>query len=155
VKFNRSVEMTPRKGTKMDMQSIYPATKTVPFLGGTVEVSGLSLRAAAHLTIEFPVLLALASGTADIASLVVVGPDAALAILAQGLRHGPDKDLLKAFDEAPAGQQIDLLSVIVDLTFKGERAGPFLEGIAARAAAPSSVPPAATSAKTSPASSDT
>jgi hypothetical protein len=139
----------------MDMQSIYPATKTVPFLGTTVEVSGLSLRAATHLIIEFPVLLALASGQADISSLIVAGADAALSIAAQGIT-GPDnnKALLKAFDEAPAGQQIDLLSVIVDLTFRGERAVPFLAGLAARAAPPSSAPPAATSAKTSPMSSD-
>jgi hypothetical protein len=62
----------------MDLQSIYPATRTVPFLNGTVDVIGLSLRAATQLTIEFPILVALASGTADLAGLIVSGPDAAL-----------------------------------------------------------------------------
>jgi hypothetical protein len=134
----------------MDLQSIYPATKTVPFLGGKVYVKGLTLRAAAQLTIEFPVLLALASGKADLAGLVVSGPDAALAIVAQGLQGASDnKALLEAFDRAAFGEQIDLLGEIIDLTFKGERAGPFLESLAARASPPRSAP-AADSAKTSP-----
>lgn len=138
----------------MDLQSIAQTTKAVPFCGGTVDVMGLSLRAATHLIIEFPALLALASGQADIASLIVSGPDAALAILAQGTKPGDNRTLFEAFDRASIGEQIDLLSVIVDLTFRGERAGPFLASLAARN--PSRPAPAAeTSAKTSPTSSDT
>lgn len=115
----------------MDLQSIAATTKAVPFLNGTVEVTGLSLRKATHLIIEFPELLALASGRADLASLIVSAPNAALAILSQGIKPGDNKAVLEAFDEAPAGAQIDLLSAIIDLTFKGQRAAPFLASLAA------------------------
>jgi len=117
---------------KMDLQSIAPATKTVPFLGGTVEVSGLSLRAATHLIVEFPVLLALASGTADLAGLIVVGPDAGLALFAQGIKQSDNRALLEAFDRASFGEQIDILASIIDLTFRGQRARPFLESMVGR-----------------------
>jgi hypothetical protein len=132
----------------MDLQSIFPTRKAVPFLNGTVEVSGLSLRKATHLIIEYPELLALANGQADLASLIVSAPNAALAILAQGITPGDNKALLEAFDEAPVGAQIDLLSAIIDLTFAGQRAAPFLASLAARVPPSQSLPE--TSAPTSP-----
>lgn len=136
----------------MDLQSIFPTRKTVPFSNGTVEVMGLSLRKATQLSIEYPDLLALANGKANLAGLIVSAPNAALAIFAQGIAPGPDNvALLEAFDEAPMGQQIELLSVIIDLTFAGERARPFLASLAGRLPDQDG----GTSQPTSPPSSDT
>jgi hypothetical protein len=128
----------------MNLQSISPATKAVPFCGGTVDVIGLSLRKLTQLIVKYPELLSLASGQADIASLVLSAPEATLSMVALSTPHlsEPDSErLLRAFDETAAGQQIDLLSAIVDLTFAGQRAGPFLASLALQLATPKSAAP--------------
>lgn len=125
----------------MDLTSIAPARKTVALGSAAAMVTGLSLRKLTRLIGEHPALLGFAgSGDIDIASLVVSGPDMALAIFAEGL-IGPAKPRglwrssldgsapLAAFESAPAGQQIDALATIYDLTFRGERAAPFLRNV--------------------------
>lgn len=128
----------------MDLQSIAQATKAVPFCGGTVDVIGLSLRKLTQLIVKYPELLTLVAGSADLASLVISAPEAMLSIVALGTPYLSEQDserLLKAFDDAAVGQQIDLLSAICDLTFAGQRAGPFLASLALQLATPKSAAP--------------
>lgn len=136
----------------MDLQSIATTTKAVPFCGGTVDVIGLSLRKLTQLIVKYPELMTLVGGKADLANLVISAPEAVLAIVALGtddLSERDSKKFLKAFDDASAGQQIDLLASIIDLTFAGERARPFLERLVAL---PRSMPSDPMSAQTSPSS---
>ncbi len=119
----------------MDLRSIAATTKAVPFCGGTVDVIGLSLRKLTQLIVRYPELMTLVGGGDDIANLVTSSPEAALSIVALGtgdLSERDSKKMLKAFDEATVGQQIDLLGSIIELTFAGQRAGPFLASLAAR-----------------------
>lgn len=148
----------------MDLASIAPATRTVPLGSGTVEITGLSLRKLTKLAVEYPALLVLASGKLDIQTLVVSAPDAVLAIFAVGIveprrptswqfwkRSLPGAAAqVKAFDEAATGQQIDLLAQIFELTFEGQRAGPFLAAVLTSLNVPASPPDLETSAPTSP-----
>lgn len=124
----------------MDLQSIAPATKTVPLGSGTVEITGLSLRKLTQLIVRYPDLLALAAGKADLASLLVMAPEAMLAIFSVGvvghtprwwkkLRKTDEAELLRAFDDASTGQQIDILTAIFEFTFAGESGRPFLAGV--------------------------
>ncbi|HMF50552.1 MAG TPA: hypothetical protein VK603_18000 [Candidatus Saccharimonadales bacterium] len=128
----------------MDLISLSPATKTVALGSAAVEVSGLSLRKLTQLVSAYPDLLGfVAGGTTDIARLIINAPNMALAIFSVGV-VGParprlwrrwhstlnDDDLLKAFDNAATGQQIEIIATIVDVTFKGgERAVPFLRSV--------------------------
>lgn len=129
----------------MDLQSIAPATRTVALHGAAVEVTGISLRKLTQLVGAYPELIGfLGAGGVDVASLLVKGPEMALAIFALGL-VGPARkrfwqrralrisndDLLAAFDDAAAGEQIDALADIVDLTLRGQRGRPFLQSLAA------------------------
>jgi hypothetical protein len=130
----------------MDLQSIAATTKAVPFCGGTVDVIGLSLRKLTQLIVKYPELMTLVGGNADIANLVTSSPEAALSIIALGtcdMTERDSKKLLKAFDDAAVGEQIDLLGSIIDLTFAGQRAGPFLASLAASGARADSLPPSA------------
>jgi hypothetical protein len=127
----------------MDLQSIAPATKTVPLGSGTVEITGLSLRKLTQLIVRYPDLLALASGKADLANLLIVAPEAILAVFSVGVvgqtrrwwrvlswfRGADEAAILRAFDEASTGQQIDIITQIYEFTFTGESARPFLEGV--------------------------
>lgn len=124
----------------MDLQSIAPATKTVPLGSGTVEITGLSLRKLTQLIVRYPELLALASGKADLESILVAAPEAMLAIFSVGMvgqtprwwrkfRRADETEILRAFDEASTGQQIDILAAIFEFTFAGESARPFLAGV--------------------------
>lgn len=117
----------------MDLQSIAATTKAVPFCGGTVDVIGLSLRKLTGLIVKYPELITLVSGNADLSGLVTSAPEAVLSIVALGTGEMSERDskkLLNAFDKATVGEQIDLLSSIIDLTFAGERAAPFLASLA-------------------------
>jgi hypothetical protein len=126
----------------VDLQSIAPATKTVPLGSGTVEITGLSLRKLTELIVRYPDLLALASGKADLANLLIAAPEAILAIFSVGAVQTPrwwrvlswfrvagEAAILRAFDEASTGQQIDIVAQIFEFTFTGESARPFLEGV--------------------------
>ena len=127
----------------MDLQSIAPATKTVPLGRGTVEITGLSLRKLTQLIVRYPDLLALASGKADLANLLVSAPEAMLAIFSVGVvgpgrrwwqiwklfRKSDETEIIRAFDDASTGQQFDILSQIFEFTFAGESARPFLAGV--------------------------
>jgi hypothetical protein len=125
----------------MDLAAISPATKTAALGSAAVEVTGLSLRKLTQLIVAYPDLLALAAGKVELASLIFKAPEMALAIFSVGIvgparprfwaRWQPidDEDLLKAFDKAATGQQLDVLATIVDLTFKGERGIPFLRSV--------------------------
>jgi hypothetical protein len=151
----------------MDLQSIAPATKTVPLGSGTVEITGLSIRKLTQLVLQFPELLALAAGKMDLASLVVSAPDAMLAVFAVGVatptkpkfwefwkRFRDEAAILRAFDEASTGQQIDILTQMFEITFAGESARPFLAGVLKMIRAPEiSQDPPETSAPNTPDSS--
>jgi hypothetical protein len=123
----------------MDLLSIGPATKTVALGRAAVEVSGLSLRKLTSLVRDHPALLSfVGDGTIDTAALVSSGSEMALAMFGMGVigpakqrwgRAPTDENLMTAFDAAAAGQQIDILATIVDLTFKGERGAPFLQSV--------------------------
>jgi hypothetical protein len=128
-----------------DLASIAPATRTVALGRAAVEVGGLSLRKLTQLVAAYPDLIGfVAGGKIDVVNLLARGPEMALAIFAVGL-VGPaqrrfwqrgqlrmsDDKMLAAFDKAAAGQQIDAIDAIVDLTFRGERAGPFLTSLLA------------------------
>lgn len=130
----------------MDLQSIAPAFKTVPLGSGTVEITGLSLRKLTQLIVRYPDLLALATGKADLAGLLITAPLAVLEIFSLGVisptprwwqlrkRFGDESEateasLLKTFDDASTGQQIDILAQIFEFTFAGESARPFLAGV--------------------------
>lgn len=141
----------------MDIVSIAPATKTVALGSAAVEVSGLSLGKLAQVVRDYPQLVGFASGgKLDVGALLERGPEMALALFVAGL-VGPAKPkrfwfggvewvksdidaLIAAFDAAAAGQQIDILSVIVDLTFKGERGAPFLASVIAALASENQKP---------------
>jgi hypothetical protein len=149
----------------MDLVAISPVTKTVPLGRGAVEVTGLSLRKLTGLMAAYPELVPLAAGgEVNLARLLVEAPESALTIFSLGLQGAgrprrqrllfwrkeaaaplqDDANLLEAFDAAPAGQQLDALGAIVDLTFKGERAIPFLKAVAAAMTRPrqeASTPP--------------
>lgn len=139
----------------MDLVAISPITKTVPLGRGAVEVTGLSLRKLTGLMVAYPELAQLAAGgEVNLPQLLIQAPESALAIFSLGLMgagrplrrrllswgtEAPvenDANLLRAFDQAPAGQQLDALGAIVDLTFKGERAVPFLKSVVAAIARP-------------------
>lgn len=163
----------------MNLLAISPATKAVALGSAAVVVSGLSMRKLAGLIVAYPDLVGfVVGGKLDVAALLEQAPDAALAVFSLGVvgRHrslwsrpvllitdGND-DLLKAFDAAPAGQQIEALGAIFDLTTKGgDRALPFLKAVLARPAAdpgpapiptpPEPAPPSETPAESMPASS--
>ena len=121
------------------------------------------MRKLTGLIVDYPELMPLAvGGAAEIGKLIIGAPESALTIFSLGLvgvgrprrsrllfwrkateLAGGDADLLAAFDQAPAGQQLDALGAIVDLTFKGQRALPFLKAVAAAMAKPAeaSIPP--------------
>lgn len=138
----------------MNLHNIAPATKAVPLGRGAVEVTGLSLRKLENLVVDYPELVSLAvGGKVDLASFIVRAPDASLAIFSLGCVRAArrrwwwgwwrrattldDAALMKAFDQAPAGQQVGILAAIVELTFSGgERAAPFLKRLAAAVASP-------------------
>jgi hypothetical protein len=127
----------------MDLQSIAATTKAVPFCGGTVDVIGLSLRKFTRVITQYPELLTLIGGSADIPNLVMSAPESMLSIVALGtpdLSESDSETLLRAFDNAPLGQQIDLIYEIYDLTFAGKRAAPFLAIVASRISATSAGP---------------
>ena len=127
----------------VDIRQIAPATRTVPLGSGTVEITGLSLRKLTALVVSFPQLLDLAAGKMDLAELVLSAPDAALALFAAAAvvpatpkfwqfwnRFRPDEAaILRAFDQAATGAQIDVLAQLFEITFEGPRAGPFLEAV--------------------------
>lgn len=130
----------------MDIVSIAPATRTAALGRAAVEVSGLSLRKLTQLIVEYPDLLAFAGGgKVDLLGLLSRAPEMALAIFAVGV-VGParprwwrlsqpmsEEDLLRAFDRAATGQQLDALADIVDMTFEGTRGTPFLRSVLAAA----------------------
>lgn len=126
----------------MNLQAISPATKTVALGSAAVEVCGLSLRKLSQLIVAYPELLGLAAGKVDLSTIIFKAPNMALAIFSVGVvgvarptfwhrrvQKIKDEDLLTLFDEAATGQQLDCLSTIVDLTFKGERGIPFLRSV--------------------------
>jgi len=129
----------------MDLASIAPATKTVALGSAAVEVTGLSLRKITQLIVKYPELLALAAGKVELSNLIMSAPESALAIFALAVvgpsRHrwwqrqmtaaleATEDSMIRAFDEAATGQQLDALAIIVDLTFKGERGIPFLKSL--------------------------
>jgi hypothetical protein len=147
----------------MDLVAISPVTRTVPLGRGAVEVTGLSLRKLTGLMAAYPELVPLAAGgEVNLARLLVEAPESALTIFSLGLQGAgrplrrrllfwrrpeaavDEAALLAAFDLAPAGQQLDALGTIIDLTFKGERAVPFLKAVAAAMTRPrpeASTPP--------------
>jgi len=135
----------------MDLVSIAPATKTVPLGRGTVQVTGLSMRKIRDLDEVFPNLRSFVfADEFDVGLLLAEAPNIALGLFSQGY-VGPARfawwrrsaalisndDLAKArqaFDRAPAGQQIEILGAIFDLTMKGsDRVLPFLRQIFAPA----------------------
>lgn len=126
--------------------NLLPKTRAVALGGAAVLVTGLSLRKLTELVMQYPELLGFVVGNqVEVAVLIGKGPEIALAIFAVGY-VGPvprrwwqrsvtvaaeaGNDLLAVFDDAPAGQQIDAVSAIIDLTFKGERVAPFLAMLA-------------------------
>ena len=126
----------------VDIRQIAPATRTVPLGSGTVEIGGLSLRKLTALVVSFPQLLDLAAGKMDLAELVLSAPDAALALFAAAAvvpappkfwqfwqRSADEAAVLRAFDQAATGAQIDLLAQLFEITFEGPRAGPFTEAV--------------------------
>jgi hypothetical protein len=126
----------------MDLQSIAPATKTVPLGSGAVEITGLSIRKLTQLVLRFPDLLVFAAGQMDLPALMAAAPDAMLAVFAVGFvapvkprfwefwkRFRDEAAILGAFDAAPTGQQIDILTRMFEITFAGESARPFLAGV--------------------------
>lgn len=126
----------------MDLVNIAPATKTVALGSATVEVTGLSLRKCTLLIVSYPDVATLVlGGNIDIGTLIATAPEAALAIFSLGVVGRPrswrrpaaliaEEDFCPAFDMAPAGQQIEIISTIYDLTIKGgERAVPFLRSL--------------------------
>ena len=147
----------------MDLVSIAPATRTVALGRAAVEVSGLSLRRLTQLIVEYPDLLAFAGGgTVDLLGLLARAPEMALAIFAVGVvgpaprrrwriwrREIAEGDLLRAFDAAATGQQLDILACIVELTFAGQRGAPFLRSVLAGV-----VPGATAEASSEPPTSD-
>lgn len=156
----------------MSLLAIAPATKTVALGSAAVDVSGLSFRKLTGLIIAYPDLAGLiVAGKVSIPALIEQAPDAALAMFSLGLvgrtrrqwwrkmlpLNGGDDDLVAAFDTAPAGQQIEILGAIFDLTSKGaDRAIPFLKEMLAPPPAPVSEPavgPPETSATSTPTSS--
>jgi len=143
----------------MDLQSISPASKTVPLGKGTVEITGLSLRKLQKSFIQYPELLSLAAGKIE-PSIIFSAPELSLAMFSLGIVERKKRfwrfwiqdrsSILKAFDEAPLGQQIDLLKQIYDMTFAGESALPFLAAVRTSLQIPSESPIQEPSAATSP-----
>jgi hypothetical protein len=114
------------------LTDLLPLEKTIPLGGGNVTVTGVSLRKFMALIVRHPELLGLLNGKTDIAAFVAGAADTANDIVSLGLIE-PDEDkveaILKAFDAAPMGQQIDILDAIKELTLTGKNVAPFLEGV--------------------------
>jgi hypothetical protein len=144
----------------MDLIAIAPVTRTVALGRAAVEVTGLSLRKLTGLMAAYPELVPLAiGGEVQIGRLLAEAPETAATIFSLGV-IGPGRsrrwrllfwrqvetpiedeaNLLAAFDAAPFGQQADALGAIIDLTFKGERALPFVK-LVASALTRASIPP--------------
>jgi len=143
----------------MDLSSIAPASKTVPLGKGTVEITGLSLTKLAQSIARYPELLSLAAGKIEPA-ILFSAPELSLAMFSLGIVERKkcfwqfwildEASILKAFEEAPLGQQLDLLKQIYDLTFAGESARPFLAAVRTSLRTPGESPIPEASAETSP-----
>jgi hypothetical protein len=106
---------------------LYPTTKTVPFGTTSIEVTGISIRKLAALLDEYPEIASLLAGEGvAYATLHARAPDAALAVFALVV---DDETTIRAFDNLPFGQQVDIIGAIYDLTLGGQRARPFLEAV--------------------------
>jgi hypothetical protein len=125
-----------RKNNSMDLLTLSPASKMVPFGTGTVEAHGIPLIQIGPLLKRFPVLLAYLSGQAiEPSELLAAAPDAANAVMAAGLKAYGDVAAEASLDRFALGHQLDLLSAIMDLTLTGESIGPFLALVAKLGAA--------------------
>jgi hypothetical protein len=101
--------------------------KTIRFEDIELEITGLSIRKLSGLITAYPDLLGLLAGGFDLGSMIAAFPDAIQKIIAEGTRAS--SGVLERFDSAPAGEQIDLLSEIFDVTFQGGKAMPFILGM--------------------------
>ena len=146
----------------MDLTSIAAASKTVPLGKGTVEITGLSLSKLAQSIVRYPELLSLAAGKIE-PTILFSAPGLALAMFSLGIVERKKRfwqfwildevSILKAFEEAPLGQQLDLLKQIYDMTFAGESARPFLAAVRTSLQIPRESPAPEASRETSPTSS--
>jgi hypothetical protein len=123
----------------MDLSTLLPTSKTVPIGSGTVDAKGISLRQIGPLLQRFPVLLAFLSGqTIEPAELLSAAPDAAIAVMAAGIGAPGNVEAEMALDGFALGEQLDLLSIVMDLTLTGGSIGPFVALVAKLGARPES-----------------
>jgi hypothetical protein len=116
---------------------ISPSFKTVEIQNKSIEVSGVSARGIAYLMGRFPEVKALfAQKSVDVSPerLVELVPDAIAAVIACGVGKVGDAETEKVAEGLPAGDQLELLAAILEVTMP-RGAGPFVERLTGLAAA--------------------
>ena len=110
---------------------IAPAVETVEVRGTSVDVYGVSAKGVAHLLGRFPELRALMSGVeVETDKLMAMAGDAIAPMIAAGCGEPGNKKAENAAAKLAVGDQADLLSAILELTFpKG--IGPLVEKLTA------------------------
>jgi hypothetical protein len=115
---------------------ISPSSKTVTVQGTSVPVSGVSVRGLAYLLGRFPEVRALfMEKTPEFTAerLTELVPDAIAAIIACGTGNPGNPDAERIAESLAAGDQLELLSAILEQTMPNG-AGPFVEKLTALAA---------------------
>ena len=105
----------------VSLVDVAPSTRTVPVGGVALPVPGISALGIAALLQQFPGLKdAFTGGTIsvslDAATLMKYGPDAVSAIIAAGCGSPGDPAAIKVAETLPAGDQMNLLAAIIDVT---------------------------------------
>lgn len=119
----------------MDLRLIAPTAKEIAVGDNTLSVRGISLRNCAALLSRFPAILTYLSGKGiDANELMTAIPEASAAIMAAGLGHPGDKEAEAALDALSLGDQVMLLTEVLDMTFKGDKTVPFVQAVVATAA---------------------
>ncbi|WP_375782914.1 hypothetical protein ACE10Z_23660 [Bradyrhizobium sp. Pha-3] len=129
----------------VDIRDILPGKGEVTIGESIVEVRGLSLHSFAETVAQFPEIIAYLDGgsISDPTALLASVPDAALALMACGIGKPGDAEIIGILKVWELPQQTDLLTGVLDRTFKGS-ARPFVQALlvaAVRAARSSSAQP--------------
>jgi hypothetical protein len=115
----------------VSLVDIGPSKGTVDVRGQDVEVNGLTAEHIVGVLISFPeVRKILAQKEADLGVLIAQFPLAVAMIIAAGTGKADDKKTIEVASQLGAGEQYEILTKIVELTFpKGVQS--FLDGVGA------------------------
>jgi hypothetical protein len=124
----------------VDIREIAPGKGEVTIDDSVVEVRGLSLHVFAQVIAQYPAILSYIHGGVVDDPLVLLAtiPDAAIAVMAAGIGHADDAEVVTVLRAWELAQQAKLLNGVLARTFRGA-ALPFVQTLmaaAARAAAP-------------------